>query len=170
MEDKTLSQKICEECGIEPKGKLIFKKRGWDGKTWLSVGVGYKKFDFESTPNVRVNIIPTKLYDEKNGFEYPYSMIEEIKKLYDKNGYDFIEFEAKFIDFENNNNFVKLLELKILTGCTLWGFLSLKGVYMSQKENVLKTIYLILSNKIKFLDDNSREQIKQAIREADWEV
>lgn len=73
-------------------------------------------------------------------------------------------------DFKNNNNFVKLLELKILTGCTLWGFLSLKGVYMSQKETVLKTIYWILSNKIKFLDDNSREQIKQSIRKADWEM
>ena len=74
-------------------------------------------------------------------------------------------------DFENNNNnFVKLLELKILTGCTLWGFLSLKGVYMSKKETVLKTMYLILSNKIKFLDDKSREQIKEAIRQEKWEV
>lgn len=77
---------------------------------------------------------------------------------------------ANFPDFKNNNNFVKLLELKILTGCTLWGFLSLKGVYMSQKETVLKTIYLILSNKIKFLDDYAREQIKQSIRQEKWEV
>lgn len=72
-------------------------------------------------------------------------------------------------DFENNNdNFVKLLELKILTGCTLWGFLSLKGVYMSRKETVLKTIYFILSNKVKFLDNKSREQIKQAIKSEVW--
>ena len=89
----------------------------------------------------------------------------EIIEDYDSNEYEI------YPDFENNNNnFVKLLELKILTGCTLWGFLSLKGVFMSQKETVLKTIYLILSNKIEFLDDNSREQIKQSIRKADWEV
>ena len=89
----------------------------------------------------------------------------EIIEDYDSNEYEI------YPDFENNNNnFVKLLELKILTGCTLWGFLSLKGVYMSKKETVLKTIYLILSNKIKFLDDKSREQIKKAIRQADWEV
>lgn len=88
----------------------------------------------------------------------------EIIEDYDSNEYEI------YPDFENNNNnFVKLLELKILTGCTLWGFLSLKGVYMSKKETVLKTIYLILSNKIKFLDDKSREQIKEAIRQADWE-
>lgn len=107
MTNKTLSEQICETCGIEPK-----------------IIQDYELNDIELYP-----------------------------------------------DFENNNNnFVKLLELKILTGCTLWGFLSLKGVYMSKKETVLKTIYLILSNKIKFLDDKSREQIKQAIRQADWEV
>ena len=106
MTEKSLSQQICEVCGIEP----------------------------ETIQDYELNDIEI----------YP--------------------------DFKNNNNFVKLLELKILTGCTLWGFLSLKGVYMSQKETVLKTIYLILSNKIKFLDDNSREQIKQSIRKADWEM
>lgn len=89
----------------------------------------------------------------------------EIIEDYDSNQYEI------YPDFENNNNnFVKLLELRILTGCTLWGFLSLKGVYMPQKETVLKIIYLILSNKIKFLDDNSREQIKQAIKNEQWEV
>ena len=112
MTNKSLSQKICEACGIEPKGKLVFEKRNWDKKTWICAGTTYKKFDFESTPDVKVYIVPTIEYDEKNGFEYPYSRIEEIKKLYNDNGYDFIEFEAKFPDFQyNNNNFVKLLNL-----------------------------------------------------------
>lgn len=114
MTDKTLSEQICEVCGIEPKGKLVFEKRNWDKKTWINSGRGYKEFDFESAPTVIVDIIPTELYDEKNGFEYPYSKIDEIKKIYDKNGYDFIEFEAKFIDFEtNNNNKLKLIDLLI---------------------------------------------------------
>ena len=127
MTKKTLSQKICEECGIKKKRVELYNCKGC-------------KY-----------LINNECERGDNPCKPPYKYI--------------------YPDFENNNNnFVKLLELKILTGCTLWGFLSLKGVYMSQKETVLKTIYLILSNKIKFLDDNSREQIKQSIRKADWEV
>lgn len=133
MTNKSLSQQICEECGIEPK-------------YWCS---------YHSC------ICPIQDIGKFN----PKCPKQSVTKECDTRSH-----EPRYPDFENNNNnFVKLLELKILTGCTLWGFLSLKGVYMSQKETVLKTIYLILSNKIKFLGDKSREQIKQAIREEKWE-
>ncbi len=71
-------------------------------------------------------------------------------------------------DFEQPENFVKLLELKILTGATLWGWLSAQGVFMSQRKTVLKTIYLILSRKINFCNKLTLEQIKQSIRETEW--
>lgn len=73
-----------------------------------------------------------------------------------------------FPDFYEPENFVRLLELKILTGATLWGWLSAQGVFMAQRKNVLKTIYLILSEVVKFCDKSTLESIKQAIREADW--
>ena len=201
MTKKTLSQKICEVCGIEPKGKLIFEKRNWDKKTWISAGHGYKEFDFKSIPTAEVDIIPTKLYNEKNGFQYPHSMIDEIKKLYDENGYDFQKFEAKFIDFENNNNKLKLINLLIendhiitlnkdsyLIGNGDIDFIQdcYNEYFDVQGSNFLEALYNYLTRKINeshilqredcyysrgfydYLQDI--EKIKQAIREADWEV
>lgn len=183
MTNKSLSQQLCEACGIEPKGKLVFEKRNWDKKTWLSAGVGYKQFDFESTPNVSVDIIPTEFYNEKNGFQYPYSRIDEIKKLYDKNGYDFIEFAAKFIDFENNNNnFVKLLEIVskkssvsfchngTYYGCSIHYFFDhiFEAVEGTLQHNFLNTLLVQdLRNPCK---PKLLEQIKQAIKNEQWEV
>ena len=181
MTKKTLSQKICEVCGIEPKGKLIFEKRNWDKKTWISAGHGYKEFDFKSIPTAEVDIIPTKLYNEKNGFQYPHSMIDEIKKLYDENGYDFKEFEAKFIDFENNNNnFEKLLEIVskkasvsfchngTYYGCSIYYFFkdifeAVEGTLQHSFLNTLLVQDLRNPCKPKLL-----EQIKQTIRAEEW--
>lgn len=135
MTNKTLSEQICEVCGIEAL---------------------YHFYDESVDPILDEYLTKQEILEQYVSVQTPFE--------------DYKKYEI-YPDFENNNNnFVKLLELKILTGCTLWGFLSLKGVYMSKKETVLKTIYLILSNKIKFLDDKSREQIKKAIRQADWEV
>ena len=83
-------------------------------------------------------------------------------------GYEDIKAEPVYPDFEQPENFVKLLELKILTGATLWGWLSIQGVFMSQRKTVLKTIYLILSGEINFCNKLTLEQIKQAIRETEW--
>ena len=143
-----LSKQLCELCGIERKGKLIFKKRDWDGRSWISAGRGYKEFDFKSIPEIRVDIIPTKDYDEKNGFQYPYSDIERIKREYDKNGYDFVEFSQRTIDFTKPENFVRLYE--ILHGQSL--------------EDYLK--YLCI--RITYEKGWSNEAMKAAIREAEW--
>ncbi len=106
-----ISKELCEICEIERESKLVFKKRDWDGKTYICAGHGYKEFDFKSTPHSIVDIIPTKDYEETNGFLYPYSDIEWIKQEYDKNGYDFVEFRQRIIDFEQAENFVKLFKL-----------------------------------------------------------
>ena len=163
-----LSKDLCKICGIERKGKLIFKKRNWDKKTYICAGRGYKEFDFRSIPEVTVDIVPTKDYEETNGFQYPYTDIEKIKKIYNEHGYDFVEFRQNVIDFTSPENFVRLLELKILAGATLWGWLSVQGVFMSQRKTVLKTIYLILSREINFCNKLTLEQIKQSIRETEW--
>lgn len=108
---KNLSKQLCELCGVERKGKLIFRKRDWDGRSWISAGCGYKEFDFKSIPETSVDIIPTKDYKETNGFQYPYTDIEKIKKIYNEHGYDFVEFRQNVIDFTSPENFVRLFKL-----------------------------------------------------------
>ena len=70
---KTLSEQLCEIVGLEIPGKLVFRKRNWDKKTYINSGHGYKEFDFKSQPDAYVDIIPTRNWDEKNGFSFPYS-------------------------------------------------------------------------------------------------
>lgn len=162
-----LSRQLCELCGIERKGKLIFRKRDWDGRSWISAGCGYKEFDFKSIPEIRVDIIPTKDYDEKNGFQYPYSDIERIKREYDKNGYDFVEFSQRTIDFTKPENFKKLFELKIHifeVDTTLALYLTHNST-MATAEDFLENLLFILE---KLCDLDTVESIKQSIREAEW--
>ena len=60
----------------------------------------------------------------------------EIIEDYDSNEYEI------YPDFENNNNnFVKLLELKILTGCTLWGFYRGKRQQGYNRPSVMSNEY-----------------------------
>lgn len=106
-----LSKLICEKCKIQTSGKLIFRKRNWNDRHYISAGCGYKEFDFTSCPETSVNILPDYKYKEEMGWQYPYKQIEEIKKIYDKNGYDFVEFRTKTIDFESPENFMKLFKL-----------------------------------------------------------
>lgn len=70
--------------------------------------------------------------------------------------------ETRKFDFENPENFVKLLELRILTGCHLWGYLSLKGLYLSHRQGFLKTLILYLEQNF-----SDAEPIKQSIRDYD---
>ena len=106
-----LSKLICEKCKIQTSGKLIFHKRNCNDRCYVSAGCGYKEFDFTSCPETSVNILPDYKYKEEMGWQYPYKQIEEIKKIYDKNGYDFVEFRTKTIDFESPENFMKLFKL-----------------------------------------------------------
>lgn len=106
-----LSKLICEKCKIQTSGKLIFHKRNCNDRCYVSAGCGYKEFDFTSCPETSVNILPDYKYKEEMGWQYPYKQIEEIKKIYDKNGYDFVEFRTKTIDFELPENFMKLFKL-----------------------------------------------------------
>lgn len=163
-----LSKELCEIYGIEREGKLVFKKRDWDGKTYICAGHGYKEFDFKSTPTVTVDIIPTRDYKETNGFQYPYSDIDLIKKEYDKNGYNFVEFRQRTIDFMQPKNFVKLMELRVngLSGgnLTLMGILN-KEYWLSDRQDYIKFIYKYY---IPSLTPFWHEQLKQAIRAEEW--
>lgn len=164
-----LSKELCEICGIEPKGKLVFKKRDWNG-TYISSAKGYKEFDFKSTPEVTVDIVPTKDYEETNGFLYPYSDIERIKEEYDKNGYDFVEFRQRTINFEQAENFVKLMDLKVeglsASNLPLMGLLN-KEYWLSSRPDYIEFLYKYY---IPGLVPYWQEKLKQAIRQATWEV
>ena len=158
-----LSRQLCELCGIERKGILLFKKRNWDG-TYISAASRYKEFDFESIPHAFVSIIPTKDYDKKNGFEYPYSDIEQIKREYDKNGYDFVEFRQRTIDFTKSENFVRLFNLrtKRQKSYTVAELITLECMAIIDTKNFLENLIYIIKSDMDVAD------IKQSIREAEW--
>ncbi len=157
---KDLSRELCEICVIERKGKLIFKKRDWDKKTYICSGHGYKEFDFKSIPEAAVDIVPTKDYKETNGFLYPYSDIERIKEEYDKNGYDFVEFRQRTINFEQPENFVKLLKI----ANDVLGSVHFTTAYTKNKPHIFEEQVLLHYLPIAKLN----EAFKQAIREMEW--
>lgn len=151
MTTKDYSRALCEICGIERKGKLIFKKRDWDGKTWVCGGRSYKEFDFSSMPDVSVDIVPTAQWNKKNGFLYPYTDIEKIKKLYGEHGYDFVEFLKADINFEQPENFVKLEEL-MLAELAKQRLTVVKWVHY-YSDNILMHEYILITkcgHKFKF--------------------
>lgn len=104
MTKKTLSQKICEVCGIEP----------------------------------------------------------EIIEDYDSNQYEV------YPDFENNNNnFIKIQELKIKSSNECLGFILWAQDYkFYDKKSFLDSLLCYLD----CVQDIYLEDVKQAIREAKWEV
>ena len=155
-----LSKELCEICGIERKGKLIFRKRDWDGRSWISAGRGYKEFDFETIPEVTVDIIPTKDYKETNGFQYPYTDIEKIKKIYNEHGYDFVEFWQNVIDFTSPENFVRLLKI----ANDVLGGVHFATAYTKNKPHIFEEQALMHYMPIAKL--NNAFQI--AIRETEW--
>lgn len=159
---KTLSEQLCEIVGLEIPGKLVFRKRNWDKKTYINSGHGYKEFDFKSQPDAYVDIIPTRNWDEKNGFSFPYSAIENIKKIYDEHGYDFIKIQTKRLDFEQPENFVKLLELKTEDYGTILDIIS-TDYSLSTRIDFLQCLYLRLATNAY----SDIDQIKQSIRDYD---
>lgn len=167
-----LSKELCEICGIERKGKLIFRKRDWDGRCWISAGRGYKEFDFTSIPEVTVDIIPTKDYKETNGFQYPYTDIEKIKKIYNEHGYDFVEFKQNVIDFTQPDNFVKLWELKIKHPQTLEMLSLNEYLKYSNRKSFLTSMIVRLQTWDSSLTNEYQKvwlrELKQAIRKAEW--
>ena len=162
--DLNLNQQLCELCGIEREGILLFKKRNWDG-TYISAACRYKEFDFESIPQAFVSIIPTKDYDKKNGFEYPYSDIERIKREYDKNGYDFVEFRQRTIDFTKPENFVRLFDLPIVNnGTRTVGYFVVYEFTMKTVEEFIECLIIKLERTQLLVTG----EVKQSIREAEW--
>lgn len=84
-------------------------------------------------------------------------------------GWTYPKYKYSYLDFSEAENFVKLLELKILNGCSLWAFLSLKDAFVDKRTTFLNLLCSILSGEVKnFLDENTINSIKQAIREAEW--
>lgn len=175
-----LSKELCEICEIERKGKLIFRKRDWDGKTWISAGHGYKKFDFKSAPETSVDIIPTKDYRETNGFQYPYTEIEKIKEIYNEHDYDFVEFKQECIDFTTLENFVKLLEIvskkSSVSFCHNGSYFGCNIHYMiydTFEAEAGSIQYNFLNTLLKQHFRNPcipklLERVKEAIRETEW--
>lgn len=158
-----LSKQLCELCGIEREGILLFKKRNWDG-TYISAACRYKEFDFESIPQAFVSITPTKDYDKKNGFEYPYSDIERIKREYDKNGYDFVEFRQRTIDFTKPENFVRLfnLTLPIRGISSIAEFVTFEYLTITDSKDFLKKLIKAIQ------EPYTENEVIKSIREAEW--
>lgn len=126
MENKTLSEQICEVCGIEPiEEKYCYHE--------------CKKPELKNVP----------CYNSK--CEYYRHFI-------------------KYPNFENNNNnFVKLLELNV-DKSTIGSVITFaEGCPIVNKKTFLKDLLTFLSSNT-LCKKEEREQIKQAIRQADWEV
>lgn len=129
MTKKTLSQKICEECGIKP----LYKIKHFNGV----IEVWSPAFNKEELRCAKAQ-----------------KQILEQKEVYP--------------DFEkNNDNFVKLYELKIIDNISLAELLFKWNIANYSRETFLNNLFYITKPDSN-ISSNTKEQIKQAIREADW--
>lgn len=121
-----------------------------------------------------MDIIPTKNWDEKNGFSFPYSAIENIKKIYDEHGYDFIKIQTKKLNFEQPENFVKLFNLQVeqvednQTKPTVSGFIS-DYHWFNDTNGFLEMLISELKENDEYntIENQWRDSIKQSIRDYD---
>lgn len=93
-----------------------------------------------------------------------FTVTKDFFAIGNKSKYKVIEVIRIYPQLGLPENFVKLLELKILTGCSLIGFLILKGVYWGNIRNFLMSLRVFLDN----CDKTTAESIKQSIRKAEW--
>lgn len=78
--------------------------------------------------------------------------------------------ELVYPDFENNNNnFVKLFELKIVKDVSIAELLFKLNIANYSKEIFLNNLFYILKPDSN-IENNTKDIIKQFIREAKWEV
>ena len=154
MENKSLSQQICEVCGIKPKYK--YKRIPCE----FFEGVVYVcKLKSSSDDEVICG-------DPSNCDDYTPSISHRYRH----------EEKPFYPDFENNNNnFVKLGELKIKTtkkSHTLFEILSLECNFTNKKD-FLEFLVNHINDKKYYSGSyifTFRDKIKQAIKNNQWEV
>lgn len=126
MTEKSLSEKICEECGIKKKRVELYNCKGC-------------KY-----------LINNECERGDNPCKPPYKYV--------------------YPDFEkNNDNFVKLYELKIIDNISLAELLFKWNIANYSRETFLNNLFYITKPDSN-IENNTKEIIKQAIREAKWEV
>lgn len=88
------------------------------------------------------------VYNKRYNREYCIKHVEMLPKLYQP------------------DNFVKLIETKILTGCTLIGFMSTKNIFIGSRHGFLVSLKVILEQH--FIDDATKENIKENLKGNTW--
>lgn len=88
--------------------------------------------------------------------------------MYDKHGYDFVEFEKADINFEQPENFVKLIELRFTTKrgdifTVVEALQNARSFTFADRKSFLEQLLDYI-----FVCENFGEYIKQAIREQEW--
>lgn len=109
------------------------------------IGIEPKEF-CERTSDLCMKCCP--VYDKRYDKEYCFKHIETLPKLYQP------------------DNFVQLIETKILKGCTLMGYMSLKGIYVSSRLGFLISLKVMLEHS--FIDNATKENIKENIKKNIW--
>ncbi len=137
---KTLSEQICEECGIKPY-----------------YGVFINLGDLDNNYKLVANKRKCRLIAD---YRYMVDNDDELRNLKPKYLPDF---------FENSNNFVRLYELKIVDDVTLAQLFFTWNLANYSKELFLKNLIYILKEDSN-MDKTVIEFIKQAIQNEQWEV
>lgn len=143
MTDKSLSEQICEVCGIKPKYKC------------------------KNVPCLNF-MADSGICMLKDGFTKCNPETCEDDYIPDTNHRNWKEAEAVYPDFENNNNnFVKLLNLDFSPRFkSLLHYIT--SIFCS--TNSTKDLLVQMLHELKFNSQSDTvKQIKQAIRQADWE-
>ena len=143
MTNKSLSQQLCEACGIEP-----IKLYGCEFKNLSEYGIGWGVDVCPASEDESIKCEQCK-HSKVAGFLYP--------------------------DFENNNdNFIKLMELEIphKNNKTITLF-NISEYYVTQYIPRTKIDYLICLLTFLIDSDNNKSKmlkIKEIIRQTTWEV
>lgn len=133
MTNKSLSQRLCETCGIEPK-------------YWCS---------YHSC------ICPIQDIGKFNSKCPKQSVTKECDARSSK---------LQYIDFETNTrNFIKLFEIKVTGDITLAQLFFSWNIANYSRELFLKNLVYILKSDSN-MDKTVIEFIKEAIRQANWEI
>ena len=147
MTEKSLSEKICEECGIKKKRVELYNCKGC-------------KY-----------LINNECERGDNPCKPPYKYVYPD---FEKNNDNFVKlYELKIIDnislAELLFKWNKLYELKIIDNISLAELLFKWNIANYSRETFLNNLFYITKPDSN-IENNTKEIIKQAIREAKWEV
>lgn len=110
--------------------------------------IGIKPYEFcERTSDGCMECCP--VYNKRYDKEYCIKHVQMLPKLYQP------------------DNFVKLIETKILTGCSIIGLMTMNNLFIGSRHGFLVSLKVLLS-QANMIDDNSKENIKENIRKNTW--